>query len=97
MEKQGNLTEGPILKVLTKLALPIMASAFLSTAYSITDMAWVGMLGSEAVAGIGVGGMYMWLSSGLATLAKTGGQVNVAQAIGRGRWEDSKNYANAAI
>lgn len=97
MEKQGNLTEGPILKVLTKLALPIMASAFLSTAYSITDMAWVGMLGSEAVAGIGVGGMYMWLSSGLATLAKTGGQVNVAQAIGRGRREDSKNYANAAV
>lgn len=97
MGKQGTLTEGPILKVLTRLALPIMASAFLSTAYSITDMAWVGMLGSEAVAGIGVGGMYMWLSSGLATLAKTGGQVNVAQAIGRGRREDSKNYANAAV
>lgn len=97
MAKQGNLTEGPILKVLTKLALPIMASAFLSTAYSITDMAWVGMLGSEAVAGIGVGGMYMWLSSGLATLAKTGGQVNVAQAIGRGGREDAKNYANAAV
>lgn len=97
MAKQGNLTEGPILRVLTKLALPIMASAFLSTAYSITDMAWVGMLGSEAVAGIGVGGMYMWLSSGLATLAKTGGQVNVAQAIGRGNREDSRNYANAAV
>ena len=28
---QANLTEGPILKVLTKLALPIMASAFLGT------------------------------------------------------------------
>ena len=39
-----------------------MASSFLSTAYNITDMAWIGMLGSKAVAGVGVGGMYVWLS-----------------------------------
>ena len=97
MAQQGDLTEGPILKVLTKLALPIMASAFLSTAYNITDMAWVGMLGSEAVAGIGTGGMYMWLSGGLATLAKTGGQVHMAQAIGRGKRDEARSYANAAV
>lgn len=94
---KGNLTEGPILKVLTKLALPIMASAFLGTAYSITDMAWIGMLGSKAVAGVGVGGMYVWLSSGLATLARTGGQVHVAQSIGKGESESAKEYASAAI
>ena len=33
-----NLTEGSIFKVLMKLSLPIMASAFLATAYSITDL-----------------------------------------------------------
>ena len=75
--EQGRLTEGPILKVLTKLALPIMASSFLSTAYSITDMAWIGTLGAKAVAGVGVGGMYVWLSQGLASLARMGGQVDV--------------------
>ena len=37
------------------LALPIMATSFLNTFYSITDMAWIGMLGSRAVAGVGVG------------------------------------------
>lgn len=97
MSKQGNLTEGPILKVLTKLALPIMASAFLATIYNITDMAWIGMLGSKAVAGVGVAGMYMWLSGGLSTLAKTGGQVYVAQAIGKGKREEAVNYAKTAI
>ena len=51
----GDLTEGPIFKVLSRLALPIMASSFLSTAYNITDMAWIGMLGADAVAGVGVG------------------------------------------
>lgn len=94
---QGNLTEGPILKVLTKLALPIMASAFLGTAYSITDMAWVGMLGSKAIAGVGVGGMYAWLSSGLATLARMGGQVHVAQSLGKGEREEAKKYATASL
>lgn len=92
-----DLTKGPILKVLTKLALPIMASAFLATAYNITDMAWIGMLGSEAVAGIGVGGMYMWLSSGLATLARTGGQVYTAQSLGKGDRKAATKYAKASL
>ena len=62
---EGNLTKGPILKTLTKLAVPIMASSFLGTLYNITDMAWIGLLGSKAVAGVGVGGMFTWLSQGL--------------------------------
>ena len=59
---EGNLTRGPILKTLTKLAIPIMASSFLGTLYNITDMAWIGLLGAKAVAGVGVGGMFTWLS-----------------------------------
>ncbi len=81
---EGNLTKGPILKTLTKLAVPIMASSFLGTLYNITDMAWIGLLGSKAVAGVGVGGMFTWLSQGLAAMARMGGQVQVAQCIGRG-------------
>lgn len=94
---QGNLTHGPILQVLIRLALPIMASAFLSTAYSITDMAWIGMLGSKAVAGVGVGGMYGWLSSGIATLPRMGGQVRMAQALGRGERKTAESYAAASL
>ena len=92
-----NLTEGSIFKVLMKLSLPIMASAFLATAYSITDLAWIGTLGSSAVAGVGVGGMYVWLSQGLATLARMGGQVPVAQELGRGNSEEAKKYAVLSI
>lgn len=92
-----NLTEGPILKTLTRLALPIMASSFLATAYNITDMAWIGMLGSRAVAGVGVGGMYVWLSQGLVSLARMGGQVHVAQKCGQEKMEEAENFAAAAI
>ena len=94
---EGNLTKGPILKTLTKLAVPIMASAFLGTLYNITDMAWIGLLGSRAVAGVGVGGMFTWLSQGLAAMARMGGQVQVAQCIGRGERERAHGFAQAAV
>lgn len=94
---EGNLTKGPILKTLTKLAIPIMASSFLGTLYNITDMAWIGLLGSKAVAGVGVGGMFTWLSQGLAAMARMGGQVQVAQCIGRGERDRAYGFAQAAV
>ena len=94
---EGNLTGGPILKTLTKLAIPIMASSFLGTLYNITDMAWIGLLGSKAVAGVGVGGMFTWLSQGLAAMARMGGQVQVAQCIGRGERDRAHRFAQVAV
>lgn len=96
-KRQVDLTNGPIMKTLAELALPIMASSFLGTAYNITDMAWIGVLGSKAVAGVGMGGMYVWLSQGLCSLARMGGQVNLAQSCGRGDREAARNYATASI
>lgn len=95
--KQLNLTSGPILRTLAELALPIMASSFLSTAYNITDMAWIGMLGSKAVAGVGVGGMYVWLSQGFSSLTRMGGQVNMAQSLGKGDRKSAAGFAQAAL
>ena len=94
---EAHLTKGPILKTLTKLAIPIMASSFLGTLYNITDMAWIGLLGSKAVAGVGVGGMFTWLSQGLAAMARMGGQVQVAQCIGRGERDRAHGFAQAAV
>lgn len=95
--KQLNLTSGPILRTLAELALPIMASSFLSTAYNITDMAWIGMIGSKAVAGVGVGGMYVWLSQGFSSLARMGGQVNMAQSLGKGDRKSAAGFAQVAL
>ena len=91
--KTVDLTSGPILKTLAELALPIMISSMLGTAYSIMDMAWIGLLGAKAVAGVGVGGMYVWLSQGLASLSRMGGQVNTAQACGRKDYDQARSYA----
>ena len=95
--RQIDLVREPIFPALTRLAMPIMASAFLATAYNLTDMAWVGTLGSDAVASVGVGGMYTWLSAGVILLARMGGQVMLGQSLGAGDREKAGCYARAAV
>ena len=77
-----NRTEGPILRQLFMLAMPIMATSFIQMAYSLTDMAWVGRLGSEAIAAVGSVGLLTWMTTSLALLNKVGSEVSVGQAIG---------------
>ena len=77
-----NLTEGHILKQLFALAMPIMATSFIQMAYSLTDMAWVGRLGSEAIAAVGSVGLLTWMTTSLALLNKVGAEVSVGQSIG---------------
>lgn len=97
MRKQLNLLEGRILPSLGALALPIMATSLIQMAYNLTDMIWIGQLGSSAVAAVGAAGMFMWLSNGLATLAKMGGQVKVAHALGAGKHKEASSYAQCSL
>lgn len=92
-----NLLKGNIEQALGKLALPIMATSFIQMAYNMIDMIWIGKVGSGAVAAVGAAGMYMWLSNGLSTLAKMGGQVQVGQSLGAKQYQDAKMYSKAAI
>ncbi|WP_221689466.1 MATE family efflux transporter [Gordonibacter massiliensis (ex Traore et al. 2017)] len=96
-QRQIDLVNEPIGSALARLALPIMASAFLATAYNITDMAWIGLLGSNAVAAVGVAGMYTWLASAIVVMARMGGQVNMAQALGNRRPDEAVQYARGAL
>ena len=97
MNQNIDLLHGKILPSLTALALPIMATSLVQTAYNLTDMAWIGQVGSDAVAAVGAAGMYMWLSSGLVTIARMGGQIKAAHAIGEGNKEAAGFYAGGAL
>src|SRR3989344_9226180 len=50
--EKNHLTEGPILKSIIVLSIPIVIGNLLQTAYNITDTFWVGRLGAEAVAAV---------------------------------------------
>ena len=88
-----NLTEGHILRQLFMLAMPIMATSFIQMAYSLTDMAWVGRLGSEAVASIGSVGLLTWMTSSIALLNKVGSEVSVGQSIGLRDETSARSFA----
>lgn len=94
MQGTKNLTQGSITRQLFNLALPIMGTSFIQMAYSITDMAWVGRLGSEAVAAIGAVGILTWMTVSLSYLNKVGAEVSVGQSIGARNEEDARNFAS---
>ena len=97
MKTRINLLEGKILPALSALALPIMATSLIQMAYNLTDMLWIGRIGSNAVAAVGAAGMYIWLSAGITMLARMGGQVLTAQSLGAGKKEKAVQYATASL
>ena len=97
MQGIKNLTHGSINRQLFNLAMPIMATSFIQMAYSLTDMAWVGRLGSEAVAAIGSVGILTWMSGSISLLNKVGSEVSVGQSIGAQNQEDARHFASHNI
>lgn len=77
------LTEGSILKALTKLAMPIIGTSFVQMAYGFIDMIWVGRIGSGAVAAVGTVGFFTWLANAFIIIPRIGAEVGVAQSMGR--------------
>ena len=49
-----DLTEGPILKTLVRLAVPVTISMVLFTVYLLVDLYFVGRLGPDAVAALSI-------------------------------------------
>ncbi|WP_024615417.1 MATE family efflux transporter [Clostridium sp. Ade.TY] len=97
MGKTLNLTEGPIIKKLIALSLPIMGTSFIQMAYNMIDMIWVGRVGSSAVAAVGTAGFFTWLAMAFVIVSKMGAEVKVSQSVGRGDFDGAKNYIRTAL
>ena len=95
--KRTDLLKGNILKALVAMALPIMATSLLQMAYNMTDMIWIGRVGSNSVAAVGAAGMFVNFSASLTAFLRVGGQVNVAQSFGAGDREKAASYARNAL
>jgi len=83
MNNSNDLTRGKIFTSILFLALPIMGTSFVQMAYNLTDMIWIGKLGSDATAAVGTAGFYMWFAMGLIFLCRIGAEVLVSQSVGR--------------
>lgn len=92
-----DLTEGNIFKKITILALPIMGTSLIQSAYSMTDMIWVGRLGSRAVTAVGTAGVFTWFAFAFITIPQIGAAVGVSQSVGRKDVKETKNYIRHSL
>lgn len=97
MQKIKDLTQGPILGNLIRLSLPIIGTSFMQMAYSLTDMMWLGRLGSEAVASVGAASFFSWFGTSVLLITRIGAEVSVSQSVGRRDMEGVTTYARHAI
>lgn len=88
------ITEGPILRALVQLALPIVLANVLQTVYQLVDTFWVGRLGAEAVAAVSLSFPVIFLLISIGGGVSIAGTILVAQYEGQGR-TDEVNYVAA--
>ncbi|MBU3110267.1 MATE family efflux transporter [Clostridium lacusfryxellense] len=91
------LTKGNILKKIIILALPIMGTSLIQSAYSMTDMIWVGTLGSRSVTAVGTAGFFTWFAFAFITIPQIGAAVGVAQSVGRKDIKETRSYIRHSI
>jgi putative MATE family efflux protein len=92
-----DFTKGAIIPQLVKLALPIMATSFVQMAYTMIDIAWLGRLGSAAVAAAGAAGFFVWLAISISLNTRIGVEVGVSQSIGAGQMDKAKMFASTSL
>jgi len=92
-----DLTNGKILQKLLYLSVPIVGSQALQMLYNLTDMFWLGRLGSEEVAATGAVGLYLWMSVAFMLLGSVGASIGVSQALGSGDINKAKSYTHASF
>src|SRR3954468_20614534 len=95
--KSSKLLEGPILKSLLALAVPIVAANILQAGYQLIDAFWVGRLGGDAVAAVSVSFPIAFLSIALGIGLAIAGSTLIAQYFGAGDRRNVDHVASQTI
>src|SRR6516164_4055572 len=92
------LLEGPVVPTLLRLAAPTVALMLLQGVIASAEAAFVGRLGSHALAGVSLSFPLVMLMTTLSAGAYGGGVASgVARALGAGRDEDARRLAGTAL
>ena len=94
MDHNVNLTEGDITSSLIKLSIPLALTAFIQITYGFVDMFFIGRLGSNALAGVGLAGFLIWIANSMTMISKVGMGVFASQAFGRDSQKETIRVLN---
>ncbi len=78
-----DLTQGSVIRHLLHMAAFLAVSMLAQTLYLLADLYWVGRLGREAIAAVGVAGNLMMVVLALTQMLGVGTTALIAQATGR--------------
>lgn len=78
-----DLTTGPVTRHLLKTTSFMLATMVFQTLYFLIDLYWVGRLGTEAVAAVGIAGNLSFLVLALSQMLGVGTTTVVSHAVGR--------------
>jgi putative MATE family efflux protein len=92
-----NVTDGPLLKPLLYLSIPIVLTNMLQVAYNLADTFWVGRLGQDAVSALSFSWAIVFLIITLAAGFTVAGTVLVAQNKGAGNLDRISAVAGQTI
>jgi len=78
-----DLTSGSVTRHLLKTTSFMLVTMLFQTLYFLIDLYWVGRLGKEAVAGVGVAGNLMFIVLAISQMLGVGATVLISHAAGR--------------
>ncbi|WP_058366211.1 MATE family efflux transporter [Haloparvum sedimenti] len=81
---QEEITEGSIPRALTVLAVPLIGMNLVHVVNTIVDTFWLGRLGENAVAAVGLNVPVLALFAAISVLTFSGTQIVVSQLVGGG-------------
>src|SRR6478609_1122882 len=81
------MTEGPLLGILLRVALPITLTNLFQSSFDIVNAFWVGRLGEEAIAAVAASGPLFNVLISLGSGLSTAGAVLIAQNAGARRFD----------
>jgi putative MATE family efflux protein len=92
-----DMTRGPVLGHILGMASFIALSTMFQTLYLLVDLYFVGRLGKEAIAGVGMAGNLTFLVLALTQALGVGTTVLIAQALGRKDRDRAELLFNQAL
>lgn len=95
--KKIDLLNDKIYRNLIMLSLPIMCTSFIQMSYTLMDTFWVGKLGTEAIAGVGIVSFIIWFFQSVVLIPKTGIEIGVSYSIGAKDDRQFRKYIDTSI
>lgn len=95
--RRVDLTQGPIIERLVKLAWPLFVGNILNTFYNLADMYWVSLVGTDEVAAVAITFPTVWLTFSLGMGVTIAGVAYVSQYTGAGKIEEATRVAGQVV